>query len=189
MGFTWHPETQALWFTDNGRDHLGDDSPACELNIASTRGLHFGYPYRHGLDVIDPEFGARTPDRVFTPPALALGPHVAPLGVAFATGAQFPAPYQNQLFIAEHGSWNRTADAGHTGHRITIARGQTDDLRAETFIEGWLQNNQAWGRPADLLFHPDGSLLIADDLANVIYRVTFDEKVAATGQALLTPAS
>lgn len=189
VGFTWHPETQALWFTDNGRDHLGDDSPACELNIASTRGLHFGYPYRHGLDVIDPEFGARTPDRVLTPPALALGPHVAPLGVAFATGAQFPAPYQNQLFIAEHGSWNRTADAGYTGHRITIARGQSDDLRAETFIEGWLQNNQAWGRPADLLFHPDGSLLIADDLANVIYRVTFEAKVAAVGQALPMPAS
>ena len=139
--------------------------------------------------MIDPEFGARTPDRVLTPPALALGPHVAPLGVAFATGAQFPAPYQNQLFIAEHGSWNRTADAGHTGHRITIARGQSDDLRAETFIEGWLQNNQAWGRPADLLFHPDGSLLIADDLANVIYRVTFEAKVAAVGPALPMPAS
>lgn len=178
VGFTWHPETHALWFTDNGRDLLGDDSPACELNIASTRGLHFGYPFRHGVDVIDPKFGDLTPDQPLTAPALELGPHVAPLGVAFATAAQFPAQYRNQLFIAEHGSWNRTAAAGHTGHRITIARGLADALQAEVFIEGWLQDNQAWGRPADLLFHPDGSLLIADDLANVIYRVTYDASIA-----------
>ena len=178
VGFTWHPETQALWFTDNGRDLMGDDTPACELNIASTRGLHFGYPFRHGIAVMDPDFGDRAPDQTFTPPALELDPHVAPLGIAFATAAQFPAQYRNQLFIAEHGSWNRSAAAGHTGHRITIARGRADTLQAEVFIEGWLQDNKAWGRPADLLFHPDGSLLIADDLANVIYRVTYDVSIA-----------
>ena len=177
VGFTWHPETGALWFTDNGRDLLGDDTPACELNIAARRGLHFGYPFRHGLDVIDPKFGDLTPSQSLTPPALELGPHVAPLGVAFARSRQFPAQYQNQLFRAEHGSWNRSAAAGHTGHRITLARGQADALQADVFIEGWLQDNKAWGRPADLLFHPDGSLLIADDLANVIYRVTFDATI------------
>ena len=178
VGFTWHPNTAALWFTDNGRDQLGDESPPCELNIATAPGGHYGYPFIHGDDVLDPKFGDQMPDHELIPPALSLGPHVAPLGIAFSPDGTFPSAYRHQLFIAEHGSWNRSRSAGHTGHRITLARSSPSKstestLTYEVFIEGWLQNNTAWGRPADILFHPDGSMLISDDHANVIYRVTY----------------
>jgi len=180
VGFTWHPKTAALWFTDNGRDQLGDESPPCELNIAAAPGGHYGYPFIHGDDVLDPKFGDQIRGHPFIPPALSLGPHVAPLGIAFAPEGNFPSAYRHQLFIAEHGSWNRSRSAGHTGHRITLARSEPPEegnkakkLSYEVFIEGWLDNNRAWGRPVDLLFHPDGSLLISDDHANVIYRVIY----------------
>ncbi|MGB2239381.1 MAG: PQQ-dependent sugar dehydrogenase [Pseudomonadales bacterium] len=185
VGFTWHPETKALWFTDNGRDQLGDESPPCELNIATAPGGHFGYPYVHGNDLLDPKFGQQVPDHELIPPALSLGPHVAPLGIAFPPEQAFPEGYRNQLFIAEHGSWNRSRSAGHTGHRITLARsgptdGDSSALTYEVFIDGWLQNNTAWGRPVDILFSPDGSMLISDDHANVIYRVTYQKPKASS---------
>jgi len=179
VGFTWHPNDKALWFTDNGRDHLGDDAPDCELNIAPERGLHFGYPYEHGNGLRDPEFGDAAGNLRLRRPALALGPHVAPLGITFGEQLAFPEAYQTALFIAEHGSWNRSATAGHTGHRVTLAQSTAEGLVQTVFIEGWLQNNKAWGRPADVLVHPDGSLLIADDLANVIYRVTYRQSTAS----------
>ena len=109
VGFDWHPQTHELWFTDNGRDMLGDDIPPCELNRAAVGGLHFGYPYMHGDAIADPKFGRTRKPSEFQAPALNLDPHVAPLGMEFYTGAQFPEEYHNRIFIAEHGSWNREA--------------------------------------------------------------------------------
>jgi glucose/arabinose dehydrogenase len=171
VGFAWHPETREMWFTDNGRDRLGDDMPPDELNRAPRAGMHFGYPYCHGGTLADPEFGKRRPCADFTPPARNLGPHVAALGMRFYTGAMFPPAYRNQVFIAEHGSWNRSTKIGY---RVALVRLQ--DHRAvsyETFAEGWLQGESAWGRPADVLVLPDGSLLVSDDHAGAIYRITY----------------
>ena len=169
-GFSWHPGTGELWFTDNGRDLLGDDTPSCELNRAPKAGLHFGFPYIHASSVIDPEFGA--PVFPVEPPVVELGPHVAPLAMKFYTGTMFPERYRGEIFIAEHGSWNRTPEAGHTGYNITMVNPETG--ATTILIDGWLKNNVAWGRPTDILEMPDGSLLIADDHANVIYRLTYE---------------
>jgi len=169
-GFSWHPGTGELWFTDNGRDLLGDDTPSCELNRAPKAGLHFGFPYMHASSVIDPEFGA--PAFPVEPPEVELGPHVAPLAMKFYTGTMFPERYRGKIFIAEHGSWNRTPEAGHTGYNITMVNPETG--ATTILIDGWLKNNVAWGRPTDILEMPDGSLLIADDHANVIYRLTYE---------------
>ncbi|GAB4330890.1 MAG: sorbosone dehydrogenase family protein [Candidatus Abyssubacteria bacterium] len=174
VGFDWHPETKELWFTDNGRDWLGDDRPPDELNHAPEKGLHFGYPFCHGDDISDPEFGGLRACEEFTPPAMELGPHVAALGMRFYTGTMFPEEYRNQIFIAEHGSWNRTTPIGY---RVTLVR--LDGSRAvsyETFAEGWLQGGRAWGRPVDVLVMPDGSLLVSDDRAGAIYRITYGQK-------------
>lgn len=174
VGFDFHPTTGDLWFVDNGRDMLGDDTPPCELNHVTLAGQHFGYPFFHGQSIPDPEFGAGKTPTDYIEPVLDLGPHVAPLGMMFYTGNMFPAAYRQQIIIPEHGSWNRSPEAGHTGHRITSARQDANgELHYEVLIEGWLQDNVAWGRPADLLQLKDGSLLIADDLANVIYRLTY----------------
>jgi glucose/arabinose dehydrogenase len=171
VGFDWDPRTRELWFTDNGRDLLGDEVPPDELNHATRAGLNFGYPYCHGGDLADPEFGARRRCDEFTPPARKLGPHVASLGMRFYTGTQFPAPYQGQIFIAEHGSWNRSHKIGY---RISVVRLQGDQaVGYETFASGWLQGESVWGRPADLQVLPDGSLLVADDYAGAIYRITY----------------
>ncbi len=171
VGFDWHPVTKELWFTDNGRDNLGDDVPPDELNYAPKQGLHFGYPYCHGGDIPDPEFGKKRSCSEFTPPAQKLGPHVAALGMRFYTGSMFPADYHNQIFIAEHGSWNRTAPIGY---RVTLV--QLNNNRAvsyKVFAEGWLQGNRAWGRPVDVLVMPDGALLVSDDEAGVVYRIRY----------------
>lgn len=171
VGFDWNPVDGTLWFTDNGRDMLGDDSPPDELNHAPRAGMHFGYPFCHGGEVADPEFGARRQCRDFEPPAQKLGPHVASLGMRFYTGTMFPAEYRNQIFIAEHGSWNRSKKIGY---RIALVR--MKDGRAvayESFASGWLQGESAWGRPADVQMLPDGSLLVADDHAGAIYRITW----------------
>lgn len=169
VGFAWHPETQEMWFTDNGRDWLGDDMPPDELNHAPRAGLHFGFPYCHGGTLADPKFGRPCAD--FTPPAQNLGPHVAALGMRFYTGTMFPPAYRNQVFIAEHGSWNRSSKIGY---RVTLVRLQGGKaVSYETFAEGWLQNESAWGRPADVLVLPDGSLLVSDDHAGAIYRITY----------------
>ena len=175
VGFDWQPETDELWFTNNGRDRLGDGMPPDTLHHAPEAGLHFGYPFCHGGDLQDPEFSDR-PCGEFRPPAQRLGPHVASIGMKFYTGSMFPLEYRGQIFIAEHGSWNRSPEAGHTGYRLTVVHVEGDRAAEyETFAEGWLgADNQWWGRPADVLVMPDGSLLVSDDTANAIYRITYD---------------
>ena len=174
VGFDWHPDTGHLWFTDNGRDMLGDNRPPCELNHLVNDGQHFGYPYLHGTDIPDPEFGSKGKNSgiEFTPPAQELGPHVAPLGMLFYTGNHFPGEYKNQILIAEHGSWNRSEKIGY---RITLVRVEDSKAVSYTpFITGWLQENDAvWGRPVDLLQLEDGSVLISDDYGDIIYRLTY----------------
>jgi glucose/arabinose dehydrogenase len=175
VGLAFHPDTGELWFTDNGRDTLGDEQPNDELNHAAKAGLHFGYPYCHQGDISDPEFGKTHKCAEFTPPAQKLGPHVAALGLTFYTGTMFPAEYRKQLFIVNHGSWNRTPAAGHTGYRLMVARIEGDKVTSyEPFITGWLlPDNRAWGRPVDVLVAPDGALLVSDDRANLIYRISY----------------
>lgn len=174
VGFTWHPETKELWFTDNGRDMLGDDIPPCELNRVAETGQHFGYPYCHGGMVKDPEFGDQKPCSDFVAPVQALGAHVAPLGVKFNIGSMFPTTYKNMAFIAEHGSWNRSKKVGYRIALVTLENDKA--VSYETFLDGWLdeETQEAFGRPVDLLFLKDGSLLISDDFGDAIYRVTYD---------------
>ncbi|HMM47341.1 MAG TPA: PQQ-dependent sugar dehydrogenase [Thiobacillaceae bacterium] len=171
VGFDWHPHSGALWFTDNGRDWMGDDAPPDELNHLAKPGAHFGYPYCHGRAFVDPEFGQDRRCTDFVPPVQELGAHVAALGMRFYGGRQFPARYRNAIFIAEHGSWNRSRKSGY---RVSVVRLEGDRAVAyEPFITGWLQGESAWGRPADVLVMPDGSLLVSDDHAGAIYRVSY----------------
>jgi glucose/arabinose dehydrogenase len=172
VGFDWNPFTRALWFTDNGRDWLGDNLPPDELNVAPRPGLNFGYPYRFGKNVLDPDYGIRAdPSIVFTPSALDLGPHVAALGMKFYTGSMFPEPYRGRVFIAEHGSWNRVAPIGY---RITTALVRGDSASDySVFAQGWLSGMSAWGRPVDVLVMPDGALLVSDDKSGAVYRITY----------------
>ncbi|MGF6636308.1 glucose/arabinose dehydrogenase [Paraburkholderia sp. MM5496-R1] len=173
VGFAWHPVTHELWFTDNGRDLLGDDIPSDKLNRAPHVGMNFGFPYCHGGDTPDPEFGKDHPCSEFTPPVVKLGAHVAALGMRFYDGPMFPADYRNNIFIAEHGSWNRSKKVGYRVVRV-ITDPDGSHARQQVFAEGWLQPGESvWGRPADVLPLPDGSLLISDDTAGAIYRITY----------------
>lgn len=170
VGFTWHPDSGELWFTDNGRDMLGDDKPADELNTAPVAGQHFGFPYCHAGDLPDPEFGEGVDCATFAPPVQKLGPHVAALGVVFYTGDKFPAQYDRQAFIAEHGSWNRTHKIGYRLSLVRMADGVATGY--EVFADGWLQGEEVLGRPVDLLQADDGALLVSDDYNGVIYRIS-----------------
>jgi glucose/arabinose dehydrogenase len=181
VGFDWHPQTHELWLAENGRDEMGDNVPPDELLRANKPGLHFGFPFCHAGDTPDPEFGAKRPCSEFEPPAMKLGAHVAAIGMKFYTGRMFPEEYRNQIFIAEHGSWNRSEPQGY---RIMLVKLKGNKAVSYTpFAEGWLRGTRssrgsrttadAWGRPADVLVMPDGSMLIADDEAGVIYRVTY----------------
>lgn len=171
VGFTWHPTSDELWFTDNGRDMLGDDIPACELNRITTAGEHFGFPYCHGGDVSDPKFGDQRSCNEFTAPVQKLGPHVAPLGLIFYNGQQFPEAYRGDVFIAEHGSWNRSKKIGYRITRVTLEDNTATSYTV--FASGWLQGQSASGRPVDLLQLEDGSLLVSDDHAGMIYRIYY----------------
>jgi len=173
VGLAFHPDTDELWFTDNGRDMMGDDIPDCELNHAPEPGMHFGYPYCHGEDVSDPEFGEGHACSEYVPPVVELGPHVAPLGLAFYTGDAFPADYHGDLIIAEHGSWNRSEKIGYRLKRVMFDD-EGNVTGQEVFAKGWLQGEESWGRPNDVLVMPDGALLVADDQAGVIYRISYD---------------
>lgn len=171
VGFDWHPQSGVLWFTDNGRDWLGDDQPPDELNRAPRSGLHFGFPYCHGGDIPDPDFGRGHSCADYTAPVQRLGPHVAALGMRFYTGRRFPARYRNQVFIAEHGSWNRSR---RIGYRITLVRLEGGRAIAyETFASGWLRRGRVSGRPVDLQVMPDGALLVSDDQNGVVYRIDY----------------
>lgn len=176
VGFTWHPLTNELWFTDNGRDMMGDDIPPCELNYAPKAGMHFGYPYCHAGTIKDPEFGSRKNCTEFMPPARSLGPHVAPLGLKFYTGAMLPGSYKNQLFIAEHGSWNRSKKIGYRLSLVKI-KDNKQVISYETFASGWMDDKtqEVWGRPVDVLILKDGSMLVSDDHADVIYRIYYQK--------------
>ncbi|MCS7018478.1 MAG: PQQ-dependent sugar dehydrogenase [Cytophagales bacterium] len=174
VGFTWHPNSKDLWFTSNGRDMMGDDIPGDVLHHVPRAGMHFGYPYCHQGNIPDPEFGKKRPCSDFPPPTQVLGAHVAALGCRFYDGNMFPDTYKKHLFIAEHGSWNRSKKSGY---RVTWVRITPDNRSAgyEPFAEGWLDEatDQAWGRPVDVQLLPDGSMLVSDDYANVIYRIAY----------------
>ncbi|MGD2129756.1 MAG: PQQ-dependent sugar dehydrogenase [Lysobacterales bacterium] len=172
VGLAFHPVTGELWFTDNGRDMLGDDLPGDELNHAPVSGLHFGFPYCHQGDLPDPEFGKGKVCSDYTPPALVLGAHVAALGLTFYTGDMFPENYRGQIFIAQHGSWNRSEKVGYNVLLVTLdPNGRVTG--SEEFAGGWLQGQDNWGRPNDVMQMPDGALLVSDDQAGVIYRISY----------------
>ena len=172
VGFDWHPVTKELYFTNHGRDWLGEDLPNDTLHQVSSRNVpHFGYPYCHQGDVLDPDFGRGHACSEFNNPLLKLGPHIAPVGTMFYTGTMFPAQYKNRLFIVQRGSWNRTEKLGYGITTITLAMGQPP--KQEGFASGWLENNQPWGRPAYLYQMPDGALLLSDDHVGAIYRISY----------------
>ncbi len=174
-GFDWHPETKQLWFSDNGRDLLGDDVPPCEINLLDNVGQHYGYPFWHGFDIKDPEFGEQRPKRDFIDPIFGLVAHAAPVSLKFYTGDMFPKAYKNSMFVSEHGSWNRTEKQGYRIMKLVIENDKV--ISYDPFITGWLDKskNDAWGRPVDILQMPDGSLLISDDYAGVVYRLTYQK--------------
>ena len=171
VGFDFHPTTGQLWFTDNGRDMLGDDQPPDELNHVTRVGEHFGFPHCHGAAIRDPDQNAGKPCSEFTSPARELGPHVAAIGMRFYAGRMFPEKYQGGIFIAEHGSWNRSTPIGYRVTFVKVENGRATSY--EAFASGWLKGGVASGRPADVLVMPDGALLISDDKAGRIYRVTY----------------
>jgi glucose/arabinose dehydrogenase len=174
VGFDWDPETKELWFTDNGRDMLGDNIPPDELNHASVQGMNFGFPYFYGDNILNPEFkdAGKDPSK-YTPPAQDLGPHVASLGMRFYTGNMFPAEYNDQVFIAEHGSWNRSQKIGY---RITLVKLENNkSVSYSVFAEGWQKGQNVSGRPVDLQVMSDGSMLVSDDFGGVIYRITYSK--------------
>ena len=173
VGMTFHPETNELWFTDNGRDMLGDNLPPGELNKLSRVGEHFGFPFCHATSIKDPQYGSQGDCGEATPPAQELGPHVAPLGLKFYNGTMFPENYHDQIFIAEHGSWNRSEKIGY---RITTVAVDGDKgVSYEVFADGWMKNEETLGRPADILILDDGSMLVSDDKNGVIYKITYGE--------------
>jgi glucose/arabinose dehydrogenase len=171
VGFDWQPSTNVLWFTDNGRDMLGDDLPPDELNRAAQEGMNFGFPYCYGKGTPDPEFKGKRNCSQFTPSAFDFEAHVAALGMRFYTGSMFPSEYKNQVFIAEHGSWNRTVPIGY---RVVLVRVEANRaVKQEVFAEGWLQQGKPWGRPVDVQVMPDGALLVSDDYSGTIYRISY----------------
>ena len=177
VGFTWHPQTHKLWFTDNGRDWMGDDIPACELNMATADNMHFGYPYCHQGNLLDDEFGDNHNCSDYIAPVQNLGAHVAPLGIEFYSGNMFPDKYRNKVaFIAEHGSWNRSTKVGYRISMVTLDEDH-NALDYSVFAEGWLDNekDEAWGRPVDIEYLPDGSMLVSDDFGDAIYRIYYEQ--------------
>lgn len=173
VGFDFHPITGELWFTDNGRDMMGDDLPDDELNRVSQTGQHFGFPYVHNNNIADPEFTNPEIAKLNTPPALTLGAHVAALGMEFYQGQQFPAEYKNTILIAQHGSWNRSNKVGYRIMKVVLNGNTVSDY--SPFATGWLNGEQSWGRPVDVMTLADGSILVSDDFANAVYRISYTE--------------
>lgn len=172
VGLAFHPVTRELWFTHHGRDWLGDDLPNDTLHRVTRRGVHFGYPYCHQGDMPDPELGRGRSCSEFTPPALNLGAHVAPMGLRFYNGKMFPAEFRNRIIIANHGSWNRITKTGFNLIQVSLdAQGKV--VKYESFAEGWSDGNNHWGRPVDVQVMPDGALLVSDDVAGALYRISY----------------
>lgn len=176
VGFAWHPATRELWFTDNGRDWLGDDAPPCELNHAPRPGMSFGFPYCHGKSIKDPDFGQLGECSASTPPVQLLDAHAAPLAVQFYAGTAFPAAYRNRAFIAEHGSWNRRQKSGYRISTVTLDGAKA--VSYEPFATGFHRGDEVYGRPVDLLVLDDGSLLVSDDYAGALYRIRYSPPAA-----------
>ncbi len=174
VGMDFHPRTGQLYFTDNGADFMGENAPSDELNRVTKTGQHFGFPYFGGGSDRTKEFEDRTPTEPTVQPVVKFGAHVAPLGVHFYRGTQFPAAYRNDAFVAQHGSWNRTVPQGYRVMRIRLDE-KGNVLGKEVFAEGWLQGRSSWGRPVDIKELPDGSLLVSDDSAGVIYRISYQK--------------
>jgi glucose/arabinose dehydrogenase len=172
VGGAIDPRTGKLWFSENARDWLGDDIPSDKLNLVSRTGEDFGYPYCHQGDILDPVYGKGHSCAEFNPPIVKLGPHVAPLGMKFYTGNQFPAEYADNLFIAEHGSWNRHQKNGYRVERVTVNPDGTNPSQ-EPFLTGFLDGQKILGRPSDVIVAADGSLLVADDQAGAIYQISY----------------
>lgn len=173
VGFAWHPVTKNLWFTENGRDMMGDNMPGDELNTAPAANMHFGYPYCHQGNTLDPEYGKGKKCEDYTAPVQTLDAHVAALGMRFYTADAFPAEYRNQVFIAEHGSCNRSEPIGY---RISLVKldAAGKSLGRTDFASGWLQpNGKVLGRPVDVEMMPDGSMLVSDDYSGAIYRIAY----------------
>jgi len=178
QGFTWHPKTGELWFTDHGRDWMGDKGPEDELNRMAKAGLNFGYPYCHAKGVLDADFKRADGCKGVTLPVATMGPHAAAMGVIFYTGRMFPKEYQNTMFVARKGSWNRTVKLGFD---VVNVRPSKDGKKASVkpFMTGFLEDAKAgkfWGRPAYLLQMPDGSVLVSDEQLGAIYRISYTGK-------------
>ena len=173
VGITFHPVTKELWFTNHGRDWMGEDMPNDTLHRASlNKHAHMGYPYCHQGDTLDPEHGKGRSCDEFTPPVLKLGTHIAPLGLRFYTGNMFPAQYRNRIFIANHGSWNKANKIGFNIMQVTLdANGKA--AKYEPFAEGWADGNNYWGRPVDVQVMKDGALLVSDDETGALYRISY----------------
>ncbi len=178
VGMDFQPDTGVLYFTDNNTDMMGDTTPPGELNAAPKKGMHFGFPYYAGGKARHEDWDDKTPPKEVTFPVAEFQAHSANLGFKFYTGKQFPTEYQGDAIIAQHGSWNRTDPVGYS-----LVRVKFDDnhnvVGKEQFIDGWLQNGEAWGRPTDVLQMPDGSILVSDDYNGVIYRVSYGEENAS----------
>ena len=175
VGFDWDPRTKELWFTNHARDWISDDLPHDTLHRAAKKGMNFGYPFCHQGDLLDPDFGKGRACSEFDAPAAKLGAHIAPMGMRFYTGSMFPAEYKNNMFIAMHGSWNRTSKQGYSVVRATV--GSDGKVTLQPFLEGFLQDAKAdppmWGRPVDVLVMKDGALLVSDDYNGIVYRVSY----------------
>ena len=176
VGFDFHPETGELWFTDNGRDWAGDEGPQDELNRISKTGENFGFPYCHALGIGDPDLKKANPCAGVTLPVVLMGPHVAALGMRFYTGAMFPSEYKNNIFVARHGSWNRTQKAGYDVAFVSVSP-DGQNAQVMPFMTGFLDTsaNTFWGRPADVMQMPDGALLVSDEQNGAIYRVSYSQ--------------
>jgi glucose/arabinose dehydrogenase len=171
VGFDWHPTTKELYFATHARDWLGEDVPSDRFDVAPKKGLHFGYPYCHQGDILDPQFHSGRSCSEFAPPLIKTGPHVGGNGVMFYTGSMFPPEYKNRAFLAQRGAWNRTQKTGYKVMMVTLRSG--DVPKYEVFAEGWLENNQPWGRPNYTTQMKDGSILLSDDYAGAIYRISY----------------
>jgi glucose/arabinose dehydrogenase len=173
VGITFQPGTLEMWATNNGRDNIGDDLPP-ETIYQVEVGKDYGWPYCHAGRIIDPDFGSANSCQAIEIPAVELQAHMAPLGLTFYTGNQFPSEYEGNLFVALHGSWNRSVPVGYKIMRVPIISGQAGP--AEDFATGWMTSSgNVWGRPVDVVTAPDGSLFVSDDGSGYIYRIFFKE--------------
>jgi len=173
VGMDFQPGSKELWFTNNGRDWAAEDKPGDTLNrLVRPKGMNFGYPFCHQGDFLDPEFGKGRSCEEFDKPEMKLGAHVAALGMRFYNGNMFPAEYKGNIFIAEHGSWNKTKKSGYQVVRVVLDA-KNKPVKLEPFITGWLEGESFWGRPVDVQMLKDGSMLVSDDETGAIFRVSY----------------